>query len=245
MSDNKPKVIGILLAYKQAKLLESTYHYLPEGVFDDIIIFDDASGDNIKAVAEKLHLPIFIQEHNLGYGGNVKYSLKKCLEMGGDYMVEIHADGQYGVSAIIPGLEKIKQGYDLVLGSRLTDMRQPLRDKMPILTYFADIGLSFIDRLILRVPLTDFHSGSRIYNRRLVNTVDFSHTANDDLFSFQIIALAKYHNLKIGEVPVRCDYRKEHTSITLKRASIYAFQTFWVLFLYIVSKLGIKSRLFD
>jgi glycosyltransferase involved in cell wall biosynthesis len=241
---SKPKIIGILLTYKHEKLVEDIYHRIPANVFDEIIIFDDASPDNIKAVAEKLGLSIFIQEHNLGYGGNIKYSLKKCLERGADYMVEIHGDGQYGVDSIIPGLEKIKSGYDFVLGSRFTDLKQPLRDKMPLITYLANRALSFIDRLILNVPLSEFHTGFRIYSRKLIETADFTNTANDDLFSFQIIAQAAYHDLKIAEVPVKCDYGKEHTSITFRRSVIYALQTFGVLSEFTLAKMGIKSKIF-
>ncbi len=243
--NNPPKFFGILLVYKQAKLVENIYYLLPKGVFDEVIIFDDASGDGIEKVAEKLDLPIFIQPKNLGYGGNIKYSLKKCLELGADYMVEIHGDGQYGTEGIIPGLEKMKQGSDLIIGSRLYDFFQPLRDKMPPLTYAADIGLSFIECLVLQLPFADLHAGFRIYSKKLVQTLDFAHTANDDLFSFQAIAMAKFFGLRIGKVPVRCYYTKEHTSITLKRASIYAFQTFGVLFLYILALLGFKIKLFQ
>lgn len=241
--ENK-KVIGILLTYKHAKLVEGIYRVLPKGVFDEIIIFDDASGDGIEAVAEKLNLPIFFQEKNLGYGGNIKYSLEKCLERGAEYMVEIHGDGQYGVDSIVPGLEKIKQGYDFVLGSRFTDSRQPLRDKMPLITYLANRGLSFFAWLILQVPLTEFHTGFRIYSRELIEAVDWEGTAMDDLFSFQIIALAKYNNLRIAEVPVRCDYSKEHTSITFRRAAKYSFQMFGVLSRYLLSRLGFENKLF-
>ncbi len=242
--ETKTKIIGILLTYKHVNLVEDIYRRLPKGVFDEVIIFDDASRDGIEKVAEKLNLPIFIQEKNLGYGGNIKYSLKKCVERGADYMVEIHGDGQYGADSIIPGLEKIKSGYDFVLGSRFTNMGQALRDKMPLLTYLANRGLSFFDRLVLQIPLTEFHTGFRVYSRKLVEIVDFSPTANDDLFSFQIIAMAKYHNLRIAEVPVRCDYGKDHTSITFRRAAKYAFQTFSVLSQYILARLEWRINYF-
>ncbi len=241
---HKPKIFGILLTYKHAKMVADIYRRLPTGVFDEVIIFDDASGDNIKEVADDLGLRAFTREKNLGYGGNIKFSIKKCVELGAEYMVEIHGDGQYGSDSIIPGLEKMKQGYDFVLGSRFTDWRQPLRDKMPLPTYLANRGLSFIDRLVLGLPLTEFHTGFRIYSRKLVETIDLDPTANGHLFSFQIIALARYHNLRIAEVPVRCDYTKEHTSIKLGQAIEYSFQMFGVLARYLLARLGFKNKLF-
>ena len=160
-------------------------------------------------------------------------------------MVEIHGDGQFGTGAIIPGLEKMKQGYDFVLGSRFTDLKQPLKDGMSPARYLANIGLSFFDRLILQLPLTEFHNGFRIYSRRLITTANFANTSNDYLFSFEIFALAKYFNLRVGEVPLRADYKKSHTSISMGKATVYSFQTFWVLFKYILARLGVKIKLFS
>ncbi len=241
--NHKQKVIGIILAYKHARFLESVYKSLPKNIFDEIIISDDATGDNICEIAKKLGIKCF-SHPRLHYGGNIKYALKKALEMGGDYMVEIHGDGQYGVDAIIPGIEKMKQGYDFILGSRFIDILQPLKDKMSLTRYMANIGLSFIDRLVLRVPLSEFHSGFRIYSRKQLETIPLSRTANDHLFSFQLIALTIFHKLKIGEVPVRCDYGKEHYSIKISWAAKYSFQTIGVLFQFILAGMGFKTKLF-
>jgi glycosyltransferase involved in cell wall biosynthesis len=242
--NNNLKVIGIILTYDCASLVEGIYRRLPEGVFDSVIVVDDGSKDNIREVIVKLKIPFFAHEHR-GYGGNIKYGLQKALEMGADYMVEIHGDGQYDAVFSKPGLEKIKQGYDFVLGSRFADFTQPLRDHMPLSRYLANIGLSFFDRLILGVPLTEFHTGFRIYSRHLLAVLDLQHTSDDYLFSFEIIAKARYCNLKIGEIPIRCDYSKEHTSIGIWKAAVYSLQTFYVLFAYALTRLGFPIRLFS
>ncbi|MBX4197979.1 glycosyltransferase family 2 protein [Candidatus Parcubacteria bacterium] len=243
MPSNTSKVIGIIMTYNCAHLVEGIYNRLPKNVFDSIFITDDGSKDDIQKVAYTLGIECLKHEHT-GYGGNIKLGLAKALEMGAEYMVEIHGDGQFSPEFIVPGLEKMKSGYDFILGSRFTDIRQPLRDKMPVPRYLANISLSFIDRLVLGLRLTEFHNGARIYSRRLIETIGFKNTSNDYLYSFEIIAQARYHNLKVGEVSERADYGKDHTSISMKKSIVYALKTFGVLGKYVLARIGFKTKLF-
>ena len=238
------KVIGIILTYKHAGFLEDLYHSLPKGVFSSIIISDDDSGDNIGVIADRLGIPCFSHQR-LGYGGNIKYGLQKAMQMGADYMIEIHGDGQYNIEAAGPAVAKAKQGYDLVMGTRFIDLRQPLRDKMPMSRYLANIGLSWLARLVLRAPLTEFHNGFRVYSRHLLSTVNIDSTSNDFLFGFEIIAQAKYWNMVIGEIPNRCFYANKHTSISIPKSIEYSFQMLGVLVKYIAAQMGFKTKLFS
>jgi len=244
ISVKKGKSIGIILAYNSASMLGDTYARIPKDVLDEIIIVDDGSIDNTLETAKNLGITSFTHPH-LGYGGNIKFGLQKALERGGEYMVEIHSDGQYDPAAIPMALRKMQEGYyDFLLGSRFTDLKQPLRDGMSFARYFPNLALSFFDRLILGIKLSEFHSGFRLYSRKLLATADFNKGSDDHLYSFEIIVMAQYHNLRIGEVPIHCDYKKLHTSISLRESIIYALQTFYIMLFYILAKVGIKTKLF-
>ncbi len=243
MEVNNKKIIGVILAYKCANFLEDLQKKLPMDVLDEVFITNDESGDDTEEVAQKLGIKCF-SHPKFGYGGNMKYGMNKAIELGGDYIVEIHGDGQYDVSFIKPAIEKMNQGYGLVLGSRFTNLRQPLRDGMPLVRYIANLSLTFIDRLVLGIRASELHTGARVYSKEVVRGVDLTHTSNDFLFSFQIIAQIAYKKFKIGEVPVRGLYMKEHTSISIKRSIVYAVATFGVLFYYVLAKLGFKTKLF-
>lgn len=240
---NNRKVVGVILAYRHAKFLEELYRGIPKGIFDSLIITNDDTGDNIEEVASRLGIPCY-SHPRLGYGGNLKFGLQKALELGADYIVEIHGDNQFDTSFIPLAIEKMEEGCDFVLGTRFIDIRQPLRDKMPLIKYIANISLSFIDRLILRIKLSEFNTGARVYSKKMLESIDFSGTSNDHLFSFQIIAKSAFYKIKIGEVNCICHYDQDHTSISLKRSIVYAFQTFGVMFLFILAKLGFKNKLF-
>ena len=247
MSEEKKhaKAIGFIMTYNCAHLLQETYHRVPK-VLDEIVIVDDGSKDvdEARSIANRLGVSFFSHPHT-GYGGNVRYALAKAIEMGGEYMVEIHGDGQFDPSIIPEALKRVREkGYDFFIGSRFTNLLQPLRDGMSLARYLANIGLSFIDRLILRAPLSEYNAGFRVYSRKLVQTLPSEKVSNGHLYSFQVIAQAAYFKLTFGEMPIRADYKKEHTSISISQSTVYAFQTFYVLFLFILARLGLQTPLF-
>ena len=231
------------MTYNCVRLLEKTYMALPDGLYDDVIVVDDESTDGSAQLARRLGLRVFEHPHT-GYGGNIKYGLQKAVELGADYMVEIHGDGQYDVNAAVPAVAKAREGYDLVMGSRFMSGCTPLKDKMPFVRYLANIGLSTMARVVTRAPLTEFHNGLRVYSRKLVETMDFSSSAQDWLFGFQVIVQAQHLSLRLAEVPVRCFYGNDHTSISLTKSARYAFQMTWVLAIYLAAKLGFQTKLF-
>lgn len=244
MTKQGKKVAGVIIAYKAVAQIEALYNNIPKDYFDILFISNDTAGDGTKEIADRLGVPCF--EHpRLNYGGNIKYGIQKAAEMGADYVVEIHGDNQYDTSFIIPAVEEMeKNGHGLVFGSRFIPIIQPLKDKMPLPRYLANIGLSVIDRIVLGTRVSELHSGARVYNVAAMKDIDLSRTANDYLFSFEIIAQMRHHKYTLGEVPVRCYYAYDHHSINYKQSTKYAFQTFGILFWYILAKFGVKSKLF-
>ena len=243
LSEGK-KSVCVILAYNCGHLLENTYRRIPSGSVDRIILVDDASTDNTLEVARRLGIESYTHEH-LGYGGNVKYSIRKGLELGAEYIIDLHGDGQYDPGAVPLALAKAREGYDLVLGSRFFDIKQPRRDGMPWSRYLANIGLSAIERFVLGLPVTEFHTGFRVYTKNLAEAVALDVSSDDFLFGFEIIAQAGFCNLKIGEIPIRCNYKAEHTSISIPKSIIYAFQTFKTLALFLLAKASFRIKLFS
>ena len=244
MAADAKKAICVILAYNCARTLENTFRRIPLETVDRIVLIDDASTDNTLEVARRLGIESYTHEH-LGYGGNVKYSIRKGIELGADYIIDLHGDGQYDPGAIPLALAKAREGYDFVLGSRFVDRSQPLRDGMSWARYLANIGLSTIERVVLDLPLSEFHTGFRIYTKHLAETVALDATSDAHLFSFEIIAQARFCNLRIGEVPIRCGYKEEHTSISLPKAALYSLQTFKTLALFLLARAGFKIALFS
>src|SRR3989338_8775890 len=163
--------------------------------------------------------------------------MDQAIKMGADYIVEIHGDGaQFNPIALKLALPHMERGAQLILGSRFQIPGKARENGMPLARFLANRGLSFFDRIVLGLPLTEFHTGFRIYGRRLMETVPYRANQNDYLFSFQIIAQAAYFKMPLKEVPVEADYKAEHTSHKLTGAAWYAIRSFAVLGQFILAK---------
>jgi len=237
------KVIGIILTYNCENMLEELYKRVPRKFLDKIILVDDGSKDHTVKVAKKLGIP-FYTHSNLGYGGNVKYAINKALDLGADYIVEIHGDGQYDPSVIPQALKKMEKGYSLLLGSRFVDILQPIRDKMPIHRYVANILLSSIYRLVLQLNLSEFHTGFHIYSKDFISKVGFNNTSNGHLYSLEIIFQAQYKKLGVCEIPIKCNYKNTHTSVSMKKSIGYSFGSLVLSVQYLLAKVGFKYGIF-
>jgi glycosyltransferase involved in cell wall biosynthesis len=236
-----PKVVAMILAYNVAGLLERAFARIPRDLVQDIFVMDDGSTDGTSEVARRLGLPVFRNPRNLGYGGNVRAGLHRAVtEFGADYVVEIHGDGaQFNPKAIADALPLMKSGVPFIMGSRFVEAGGARKNGMPWLRLLANRGLSLIARAVLKLPLTEYHSGFRVYSRAFIETLPLGENSSGHLFSFQILAQAAYFSLEVAEVPVEADYLSEHTSISLPEATLYALQSQICLSRYLLAKSGL------
>lgn len=238
------KVIGVLMTYNCASMIRRAVENIPPGCFDAVICVDDGSADDTVATVTALGVPAFVHDH-LGYGGNLLFGLRKAFEMGATHAFELHGDGQYDFTAVPGALKLMADGCDLLLGNRFYDMLQPRRDGMDIGRYLGNIFLSTIARVGLgMIRFRDLFPGFRAYSRRFIETIDPTRTVQNYFFSFEIIAQARYCGLKICQIPVRCDYTREHSTQALWRGSLAIIHTCNTVLLYRLARLNLRRGIF-
>ena len=80
----KQRITVVMPAYNAAKTLERTYHDIPDGVVDQVILVDDVSQDETVEIARQLGLETVVHIQTKGYGGNQKTCYMQALEDGAD-----------------------------------------------------------------------------------------------------------------------------------------------------------------
>ncbi|HCB23221.1 hypothetical protein A3B42_05010 [Candidatus Daviesbacteria bacterium RIFCSPLOWO2_01_FULL_38_10] len=238
------KIITIFLAFNASQTLEKFYHDFPKNLVDEIILVDDASKDKTYMLAKKLGIHSYRNSFNLGYGGNMKKALNLALKAGADIIIDIHPDGEYKPSAIPLAIKKIKSGTEFILGNRFTTLDNPLRSGMYYWKWIPIRLLNYIDKIMLGVNLDDFHQGFRVYTAKMLEKINYQVNSNNYLFSFELIAQAVYHKIRIAQVPVETSYIGKKRGASLKNSIKYALGTFKVLGLFILARLGFKINLF-
>ena len=222
----KLKLVAFILSNNSFESIEYTVNKIPS-IIDDYFISEDSRDKNILEIAKKNNYRIIYNQNRGGYGSNVKNSLKYAFdELNADYAVEVHGDNaQFDPSATCDALEFLKNNFDLISGSRFLKFRENMKYGYPLERMIPNFFISNIERIILKIPLTDFHQGFKIYSKRFFEKMDLDYMSDDFLFNFQTILLAKQLNLKIAEVPVIANYKLPHTSHKLfGKNSAYSYQ---------------------
>lgn len=110
------KISVILPAKNEAEGLARTLPRLAELMPDaEIIVVDDGSTDETAAVARQYGARVLSAPYSMGNGAAIK---RGAREAAGDVLVFMDADGQHDPGHIPQLLERLEQGYDMVVGAR-------------------------------------------------------------------------------------------------------------------------------
>lgn len=238
----KEKTIVILPAYNAALTLAKTLADIPAGCVDEIILVDDASKDATVDIARRLKLTVFTHSKNLGYGGNQKTCYRLALESGADYIIMLHPDYQYDSRLIPVAVEILKLGIcDVVLGSRVRTRKECLTSGMPLYKYISNRFLTIIENMALGQNLGEFHSGFRVYRRKVLETIPFDKNSDNFVFDTQFLIQAVHFGFILGDVPMPVRYFKEASSVNFRQGIVYGFQTLNSILIYYLHRLKIIS----
>ena len=193
----KKKILIFIPAYNVEKKIYTVIERIPKSIFEnnhiEILVINDFSSDKTKIEAEKAknnfnyNINIHTTEKNLGYGGVQKYAFNYSIQNNFEYLIMLHGDGQYAPEELPNFIEKFSQNYDAVFGSRMKSYKSALKGGMPFYKFLGNIGLTFIQNLILGSNISEFHSGYRTFKVNSLKKINFQDKADYYHFDTEII----------------------------------------------------------
>lgn len=243
-TDQGKKIVVVMPARQAAATLRQTVSEIPLESVAEIILVDDSSTDETVELARELPLEVLWHPHQVGYGGNQKTCYMQALHHDADVVVMLHPDGQYEPGLIPDMVAPILAGdADLVLGSRLAVPGAAIAAGMPRWKWVANRFLTTIQNRIMGTELTEAHTGYRAYSRELLLTVPFLRNSLDFSFDSELLYQAAEFGFRIEEVPARCRYFEEASSVGFKTGVVYGLKTLWAGFRLVLHRAGVwRSR---
>lgn len=188
---NEAETIGICIM-KGKKALEAW------GLDVEILVADNGSTDGSIEIAQKLGARV-VKVAEKGYGNALRGGIEAAA---GKWIIMADADDSYDFGNIAPFIEKLKEGYDLVMGCRLPGGGGKIsQGAMPWKhRWIGNPVLSGIGQLFFESPTTDFHCGMRAFTREAYRRMELRTTGME--FASEMVIKATLKKMRIAEVPI-------------------------------------------
>ncbi|MDD2324599.1 MAG: glycosyltransferase family 2 protein [Alphaproteobacteria bacterium] len=200
MSDSLPELSIVMPCLNEARTLPLCLYkaraFLEEnGIEGEIVVADNGSEDGSARLAEGFGARV-VHVAEKGYGAALAGGISACR---GRYVIMGDADDSYDFSDLMPFVQKLREGVQLVVGNRFKGGIK--KGAMPFLNrYLGNPVLSFIGRLFFRIPLGDFHCGLRGFSREAVLSLGLRTVGME--YASEMIVRASLMGLRMEEVSV-------------------------------------------
>ena len=197
----KRELLIVIPAYNEEENIENVVTFIQSKYNQyDYVVVNDGSRDRTADICrqkgyELLNLPV-----NLGLAGAFQAGLKYAYVKGYSYAIQFDADGQHRPEFIEPMLERIKQGYDIVIGSRFVNIKKGNSLRM--------VGSKMITvaiKMTTGARVSDPTSGMRMFSREMIK--EFAQNLNYGPEPDTVSYLLK-NGAKVSEVPVHMEERQ-------------------------------------
>jgi glycosyltransferase involved in cell wall biosynthesis len=184
---NEAETLGVCIQKAKKFLAENN-------VKGEVIIADNGSTDGSQQIANALGARI-VHVSARGYGAAIQGGINAAR---GKFVAMGDADDSYNFLGLMPFVEKLRQGSELVMGNRFQGGIAP-GAMPPLHRYLGNPVLSFVGRLFYRAPIGDFHCGLRAFSRESIIKLGLSTSGME--FASEMVVKATLNKLKIAEVP--------------------------------------------
>ncbi|MGC9311009.1 MAG: glycosyltransferase family 2 protein, partial [Candidatus Aenigmatarchaeota archaeon] len=195
------KAAAVIPAYNEEKTIGEVIRRTKRHV-RVVIVVDDGSRDKTAQIARKSGAILIQNGENRGVGYTKRRGLSEAIKRGADIIITLDADLQHRPEDIPRFVEKVEEGYDLVLGTR--DI-----SKYPFIKKFGNFGLNILTNLIsgTNFRLMDTESGYKAFSRSGAEKLDLR--AERYAIEAEIAYEAGKNHLRCVSIPIESPvYRK-------------------------------------
>jgi glycosyltransferase involved in cell wall biosynthesis len=168
------------------------------GIDGEVLVADNGSSDDSRARAERAGARV-IEVAERGYGAALAAGISAAR---GRFVIMGDADDSYDFGRLDAFVEKLREGYPLVMGNRFRGGIRP-GAMPPLHRYLGNPVLSFLGRLFFRTRVGDFHCGLRGFDRAAVGRLDLRTKGME--FASELVVKAALAGWRIAEVPTTLD----------------------------------------
>jgi len=120
MTSTHQRSISVVIPAKNeqasiGKVVSGVFKVIPEA---EVIVVDDGSNDDTSNIAEQAGAKVITRPYSMGNGAAVKAGAR---EANGELLITMDGDGQHPPADIPRLLDKMNQGFDMVVGARTHD----------------------------------------------------------------------------------------------------------------------------
>ncbi len=166
-----------------------------EGLAAEIIVADNGSTDGSQDLARELDVRV-VEVARKGYGSALIGGIDAAR---GKYVIMGDADDSYDFSAIKPLVDRLREGYDLVMGNRFAGGIEP-GAMVWSHRWVGNPMLTAISRLFFHTPVGDMHCGLRGFRKDAYERLHLQATGME--FASEMVIKASLQRMRITEVAV-------------------------------------------
>ncbi|WP_206184505.1 glycosyltransferase [Thermoactinospora rubra] len=164
------------------------------GIEGEVLIADNGSTDGSQQLARDAGARVVHVEEK-GYGNALMGGIRAAR---GKYVIMGDADDSYDFTSLMPFVEQLRDGAELVMGNRFKGGIAP-GAMPPLHRYLGNPVLSFIGRLFFPSKIGDFHCGLRGFRRESILRLGLQTGGME--FASEMVVKATLQGLDVREVP--------------------------------------------
>ena len=164
------------------------------GIRGEVIVADNGSTDGSRELAAEAGARVIAVETR-GYGSALRAGIAQAR---GRYVLMGDADDSYDFTHLDRFVEKLREGYDLVMGNRFQGGILP-GAMPPLHRYLGTPVLTAITRLFFRSPVGDINCGLRGFRKQAVEGLGLRTLGME--YAGEMIVKASMFGLRITEIP--------------------------------------------